>query len=266
MEYVAIVLKIDFKKLSIIISGSSPAEGEKPTSGVLTSPNYPYHYPNDFRDIKYIRVPEGNTIWMRFSEPFDIERNADWVVINDGDGSILWRSQDEDFWEMRDRQFVSNTHFVELQFDTDGSVTGPGWRLEWGKYERNPDCVYYKFSIQLSGMVGEGGSLPKSGVLKSPEYPYNYPNDHDSIQTVEVAEGKTIRYVWTNFHTEGGLGPDGPFDYVEIEDEDGTILMSKNYGSSLPSPGTSNSNIMYVKFATDGDTTRPGWRLEWNEQ
>ena len=55
-------------------------------------------------------------------------------------------------------------------------------------------------------------------------------------------------------------------DYVEVEDEDGTILTSKTYGSGLPSPGTSNSNIMHVKFHTDGDTTRTGWRLEWNEQ
>ena len=79
---------------------------------------------------------------MRFTEPFDLERNSDWVVINDGDGSILWRSQDGNFWEMRYERFVSNTHYIELQFDTDGSVTDSGWRLEWGEYERYLDCVY----------------------------------------------------------------------------------------------------------------------------
>ena len=119
-------------------------------------------------------------------------------------------------------------------------------------------------------MVGDEGSkesLPKSGVLKSPNYPQRYPNDHDSTQTVVVAEGKTIRYVWTNFEIEGwNGGPGGPYDYVEIVDEDGTSLMTKTAGSSLPSPGTSNTNIMHVKFHTDGDTTRTGWRLEWTEQ
>ena len=125
--------------------------------------------------------------------------------------------------------------------------------------------------MQLPGMVGDEGSkesLPKSGVLKSPNYPQRYPNHHDSTQTVEVAEGKTIRYVWTNFEIEGwNGGPGGPYDYVEILDEDGTSLMSKTYGgSSLPSPGTSNTNIMHVKFHTDGDTTRSGWRLEWSEE
>ena len=116
-------------------------------------------------------------------------------------------------------------------------------------------------------MVGDEESMPKSGVLTSPNYPNSYPNDHHSTQTVEVEEGKVIRYSWTSFHTEGQLRKSGiPYDYVEIVDEDGTSLMTKTAGSSLPSPGTSNTNIMHVKFHTDGDTTRTGWRLEWNEQ
>jgi len=226
---------------------SAPAEEEQPTSGVLTSPNYPADYQNNLNVHQKIQVPEGNTIWMRFTGDFDIERNADWVKVYDRDGSRLWTSLADEFYEMWDWRFVSNTNTVEVQFRTDESVTDRGWRLEWG-------------------MVGDEESIPKSGVLKSPNYPNSYPNDHDSTQTVEVAEGKTIRYVWTNFDTEGASGPSGPYDYVEIVDEDGTILMSKKYGSGLPSPGASSTNVMHVKFHTDGDTTRDGWRLEWNEQ
>ena len=119
-------------------------------------------------------------------------------------------------------------------------------------------------------MVENEESLPKSGVLTSPNYPEHYPNNHDSTQTVQVAEGKTIRYVWTNYQTEGG-----PYDYVEIVDGDGTILMPRPTGiGSLNSlwdqeqfmPGSSNSNIMHVKFHTDGEQTRTGWRLEWSEE
>ena len=112
-------------------------------------------------------------------------------------------------------------------------------------------------------MVGDEESMLKSGVLTSPNYPNDYPNNHDSTQTVVVAEGKTIRYVWTDFQVEGGSCS---YDWVEIVDEDGYPLMSKECGSSLPSSGTSNNHIMRVKFHTDGDTTRTGWRLEWNEE
>jgi len=222
---------------------SAPAEGEQPTSGVLTSPGYPGDYQNSLDVVQKIQVPEGNTIWIRFTD-FTVEDEIDWVEVRDsGTGSTLWLDGPVD------ELFVSNTSTVEVQFFTDSSVTYRGWRLEWG-------------------MVGDEESMLKSGVLTSPNYPNDYPNNHDSTQTVVVAEGKTIRYVWTNFRTEGwNGGPGGPWDYVEILDEDGTSLMSKTYGgSSLPSPGTSYTNIMHVKFHTDGDTTRSGWRLEWNEE
>jgi len=228
---------------------SSPAEGEQPTSGVLTSPNYPENYQNNLDVVQKVQVPEGNTIWMRFASDFDIERTIDWVKVTNKDGTDLWLSNSNSNWETRHQRFESNANSVEVHFHTDGSVTGKGWRLEWG-------------------MVGDEESMPKSGVLTSPNYPNSYPNDHDSTQTIEVAEGKTIRYVWTNFQIEGS-GPGGPYDYVEIVDgpvENGNFLMFRTYGSSLPPPGTSNTNIMHVKFHTDGDTTRGGWRLEWSEE
>merc|ERR1712226_1545263 len=234
---------------------SSPAEEDQPTSGFLTSPNYPEEYQNNLSVRQKIEVPEGNTIWMRFTGDSEIERNSDAVEVANKDGRILWSSSNDDSWEKRDEWFVSITNTVDVLFYTDGSVAYRGWRLEWG-------------------MFGDEEDIPKSGVLKSPNYPNSYPNDHDSTQTVEVEEGKIIFYVWTNFHTEGSRRASGiPYDYVEIVDEDGTSLMTKTAGYrgvtgdiDLPSPGTSNTNIMHVKFHTDGDTTRAGWRLEWNEQ
>ena len=78
---------------------------------------------------------------MRFTEPFVIERNVDWVEVADSpqptvDGSILWQSQEIAFWEMRRQRFESNTNSVEVHFHTDVSYTQEGWRLEWGEYEQ----------------------------------------------------------------------------------------------------------------------------------
>ena len=64
------------------------------------------------------------------------------------------------------------------------------------------------------------------------------------------------------------------YDYVQIMDEDGTNLTAKLGGTRLPAkiggarlpiPGASNSNIVHVKFHTDGDRQRTGWRLEWSK-
>ena len=109
-------------------------------------------------------------------------------------------------------------------------------------------------------MVGDEESMPKSGVLTSPDYPERYPNNHDSTQTIQVAEGKTIRWAWTHFNTESSR-----YDYVEIVDEDGFNLTGKIGGTTLPPPGASNTRIVHVKFYTDGDTQRTGWRLEWSK-
>merc|ERR1719376_485114 len=59
---------------------SAPPEEEQPTSGILTSPNYPERYPNHLRLVQKIQVPEGNTIWLRFTD-FDCEHGADYVWI-----------------------------------------------------------------------------------------------------------------------------------------------------------------------------------------
>merc|ERR1712032_1380966 len=189
-------------------SSASPEE-EQPTSGVLTSPNYPERYPNDLQLVQKIQVPEGIT---------------------------------EAVWSTR---VVSTTNTVEVHFYTDGSITHSGWRLEWG-------------------MVDED-YMPESGVLTSPNYPRRYPSSVDSTQTVQVAEGKTISFTFTDFNTERG------YDYVKIIDEDGTDLTPGPdapylWGSHPKLQGHSNSNIMHVEFDTDGSGQRTGWRMEWNEQ
>jgi len=225
---------------------SAPSEAEQPTSGVLTSPNYPERYPNSLDLVQKIQVPEGNTIWIRFTD-FECEPGADHLIIRDHDGTVLGTyNVDPGFSEALWRTpMVSITNAVDVEFYTDGSVTQRGWRLEWG-------------------MVDDE-SLPKSGVLTSPNYPERYPNSHDSTQTIEVAEGKTIHFTITNFNTE----PE--YDYVEIIDEDGTNVTPPSSGGLrdlqlAEQQCSSNSNIAHVKFHTDGDTQRTGWRIEWNEQ
>merc|ERR1712179_819990 len=105
---------------------SSPAlERDLPTSGYLTSPNYPGRYPEDYKSFQKIQVPEGNTIWIRFYD-FDCEKDEedeDTVTITDKDGTRLgfFDGDYEDDW--RTKEMVSNTDTVEVQFQT-GSPFG----------------------------------------------------------------------------------------------------------------------------------------------
>ena len=116
----------------ILFRGSSPAlERELPTSGHLTSPNYPGRYPNDYDSVQKIQVPEGNTIRIRFTD-FECERQFDPVTIIDKDGTRLGLFDGrEDDWR---KEILSNTDTVEVDFHTDESRIFKGWRLTWGEY------------------------------------------------------------------------------------------------------------------------------------
>lgn len=134
--------EIERLTLTILLLGSSrPVEEEQPTSGVLTSPNYPEGYDNDLDVVQWIEVPEGNTIWMQFSH-FDLELPYDTVTISDQDGGLLGHFYDDDldggdridYGDWTTKKMVSKTNKVKVHFVTDRNGNAfKGWRLIWGK-------------------------------------------------------------------------------------------------------------------------------------
>ena len=52
-------------------------------------------------------------------------------------------------------------------------------------------------------------------------------------------------------------------DYVEVTDQDGTVLRGK--GSKSSKPFVSKSAIVNVLFHTDGNVQRNGWSLFWGK-
>ena len=53
------------------------------------------------------------------------------------------------------------------------------------------------------------------------------------------------------------------YDYVTIKNGDGTTLMEKTCGSSLPTAVTSTSNRVEIYFHTDYVPSPFGWSLTW---
>ena len=96
------------------------------------------------------------------------------------------------------------------------------------------------------------------GVVSSPNYPGNYPNNLRKLDIIEVEEGLVVAIEFTAFDVEYPCN-----DYVTIKNGDGTTLMEKTCGSSLPAAVTSTSNIVEIYFHTDDSSSRSGWRLTW---
>ena len=104
--------------------------------------------------------------------------------------------------------------------------------------------------------------LTCTGVRESENWPGNYPNDLDQeLDPIVVAQGMVIFIEFTEFNIEDHSSCD--YDYLMIEDGDGTVLMEKSCGTSLPANIRSKTNVVKLIFKTDKDTTRSGWEVKW---
>ena len=96
-----------------------------------------------------------------------------------------------------------------------------------------------------------------TGIVTSPNYPANYPNGLAKPTTIQVEQGRVIRLQFTAFLTANCK------DHLAITDGDGTTLMGKACGTSLPTNITSASNTINLLFTTDGSSSKEGWSVSW---
>ena len=98
-----------------------------------------------------------------------------------------------------------------------------------------------------------------SSILASPQFPGNYPNSIHETHEITASIGP-IEISFSHFATEKGC------DFVSITDGDGTVLLSRASGNSIPRNITSQTNKVVVEFQTDGTKVFPGWKLHWQGQ
>ena len=94
-------------------------------------------------------------------------------------------------------------------------------------------------------------------MVTSPNYPCNYPNNFNQAETIIAKEGMVVDLEFTVFKTES------EHDKLEIQDNDGTILLPARGGSDLPPPIRSRTNVVHLRFVTDGSGTQTGWSATW---
>ena len=103
--------------------------------------------------------------------------------------------------------------------------------------------------------------LLTEGVVTSPNYPDNYPNNLERTYTIQVGEGLIISLQFTAFDIQSDSTCD--YDHLTIIDLDGTTLMEKSCGSSLPAAITSRTNTVRLVFSTDRWGKESGFSLSW---
>jgi len=131
--------------------------------------------------------------------------------------------------------------------------------------------------------LGVGKAGAESGKIESPGHPRNYPNNRDKTYNLEVESGSAIELTFERFELERPHSRRGCiWDWVEVIDGDGTILMRKSCGGSKSeiSGGiseiggsiggfhrrvTSRTSKMAVEFHSDRGVTGPGFSATWKK-
>ena len=96
-------------------------------------------------------------------------------------------------------------------------------------------------------------------VVVSRNYPAQYPNNLEQVETITTEAGKVLILNFTKFDIEAHRNC--IYDSLTIVDHDGTTLMEKSCGNTLPGRITSRTNQVHLTFKTDHSVTKNGWVL-----
>ncbi|XP_029473519.1 CUB domain-containing protein 2 [Rhinatrema bivittatum] len=205
-------------------------------SGNFSSPNFPGLYPYNTDCRWLLVVAEGSSVLLTFHH-FDLEYHGacdfDYIKIYNGvsedEGNLLGKF----CGTALPPQFTSSWHVMAIIFHSDRHVASKGF-----------------FAVYRKDVCG-GVLTGLSGVITSPDYPENYPNNADCRWIIRVASPSVVKLVFTDFQMENN--EECNFDYVAIFDGSGVNdrHISHYCGSSKPPDVVSATNELLLVFKSD---------------
>merc|ERR1719402_390350 len=206
--------------------------------GNITSENFPNSYPDNIE--KEYPINADGTFVIKFSDfvledPASDSSGYDWVIIKDGDGSILL---DKTCGSDIPPPITSKTNTAKVFFYTDVHTSATGFSLDW--------------EVEESG---------ESGTITSENYPNIYPDNIDKEYPINADGPFVIKF--SDFVLEDPKSDSSCYDWVIIKDGEGSILLDETCGSEIPPPITSKTNSAKVFFHTDWHTNATGFSLDW---
>ncbi|RWS30688.1 cubilin-like protein [Leptotrombidium deliense] len=203
---------------------------------VIRSPNFPLQYPVDMRCFYLITVSNGTGISLKFNV-LDIEPHStcgtDYVAVYDGsseDSPLIGR-----YCSGVPSPIMSSTNTLFVKFVSDESFSRKGFEA-------------------IAETVCGGYFNSPSGILKSPNFPNNYPSHKECVYHIEVKAGNLIQLQFLEFELEMSTSTSKCYlDYVEVREGDNrnASLITRACGKVIPSVITSTYNELWIIFKTD---------------
>lgn len=254
-------------------------------SGFFTSPNYPESYPYNIQCEWTISTAPGNTIELKFVD-FHLENSGacgfDFVDIRDG--SSLRSPRIGKFCSSIIIGPINSTgNSLFLRLTSDGSVSEKGFNASWREVSSTTPSVQTSevFSTTASPRASTtqlpitpapatpaakdcGGTFTrKDGIMKSPQYPENYPEDVMCQWVIKLQPQYKIGLEFTDFQLENSRSCQYDFLLVMDGPPSSPTALGKYCGSERNIVVESKSNVMTVLFKSDSTMTKKGFEAVW---
>ncbi|XP_077864849.1 cubilin-like [Saccoglossus kowalevskii] len=238
----------------------------------IQSPNYPSDYYNNEHCSWNFTADDGMLIFANFRD-FATELAFDWVNMGNGLNTddlstMILRHSGQ---RIPSPQLSSGPH-LWLTFITDNTVVHRGFLLQLeavNDTESSPPKPTEPVITTPEPLPECGGhiQLPAAGYVNvtSPYYSDNYPHNELCEWTVNTTTyGRRIRVIYIDFYTERR------FDYLELGDgldlTDRFSRTDKHSGRRLPSPFTTHTSEMWMRFVTDQSVAYRGFHIQLREE
>ncbi len=218
------------------------------TAGSIEDGSGHLDYQNNTNCTYIIAPTNGKTVTLTMAY-LNTEENADFVRIYDGDpnnGGVLLHEFSGNEYNPSE-SFISYTGVAYVTFQTNGSVTAPGWKLRFTA-KRNTTCTSGSFE-EPSGSFSDGSEEDE------------YASDANCRWIIAPQNASWVRLNFNEFDIS-----DEDFVNVYKGTSTSNFTLIGTYSNATPPPSSitnTNGGTMKVEFRSDCYIQRSGFSAEW---
>lgn len=162
----------------------------------------------------------------------------------------------------------SDTVYVRLH-NASAPMENQTGSMKTSAFQRRPlkgniSMVYTLSQMNVSGNCG-GRVLQDSGVIRSPRWPFRYPEHSNCVWILETGKQQQIRLNFSEFELEDQIVCQ--FDYLELRNgpTNESPLIGRFCGNQLKSRVIiTQSSHLWLKFISDGHISRTGFEMHFD--
>uniref|UniRef100_A0A8C3I7Z9 Cubilin n=1 Tax=Chrysemys picta bellii TaxID=8478 RepID=A0A8C3I7Z9_CHRPI len=231
-------------------------------SGQIASPLWPRNYPHNSNYQWKISVNASHVIHSRILQ-MDIEdhNRCSYDKLKIYDGPSTHFRLIATYCGIVPSSFISSGSSITVQFQSDSSVNGKGFLLDWYAMEASP-ATMYTIARGVCGGVAVTGETPS--YIFSPGWPSNYRNFADCTWLIRAPES-TVEFNILALDIESHSSCN--YDKLVIRDGDNNLapVLATICGRDAPGPIRSSGEALFIQFTTDASVTGAGFNASYHK-